>query len=1078
MAADFSRVRHHPFFDWAGVELKQGGVLLDADANELVAVIDRRLRALAGDVLGRARVSSTTPDAFRIAAAGGGLSIGPGRLYVDGLLAENHGGGALRFDALMAEPAHSDPLGYAAQHYLPAPPALPTAGRHLVYLDVWQREVTHLEMPELVESAVGVETSSRLQTVWQVRVLADDAGSASTCATADADLPGWAALIAPSDGRLSTGTFDLPPLADPCELPPSGGYRGLENQLYRVEIHDPGLPGAGATFKWSRDNASVGSRVAAVVSATQLELETLGRDDVLCFADQQWVEITDDVREFAQAAGEMRRITVDVATRRVSFTPALPAAMVAAGFAQRHLRVRRWDQSGRVFRTGPGSNTTQVQDLDAAASTGVIAVPAAGTTLLLEHGITVSFASAGARGFRAGDWWVFAARTADASVEPLADAPPRGIHHHYARLGLWDVAAGTVTDCRLPWPPDTQGTDCACTQCVTPQSHASGRLTIQAAVDRVRDSGGTVCLHAGTYALDAPVRVVNARSVSIRGQGPASVIAAPGAAFEVETSLAVAIEKLAVVSLGRASAIGLRTVAGVRLAELAIAVLGGNDFRSAAVALAGVCAGVTIRDDFVIAPDGIRAETSRAGRAPFVLAAALAIEDNVLWCQRAGIVLDGPVAHMLGTRVRGNELLGCREGGVSTRGFALPGASVRVEANGLNVNGPGIACGTDGTWIEGNKLVAARQGQRAPSGAAITLATGLDPNGSDQAQVLANQVRGFAGAAVSVLAPTAELIVKLNIVEDCGLGIVMSDDAEAGAVSIENNHLRDIRGEPERRGIVAGIAVTRTEAATIAGNTIRRVATAAPRGTLIAGVLTLGVLRARVSGNEIVEIAPAADFAGIGAGIMVRAPCRQAELHHNHVARDAGGQAGGLESSWIAAMVEDQSSGAAAGVAGIGAVAGVAAAAAPASAAPSRTAGITTLRLDDRRTLVLAADRAFIGLADLVLDAAGAAVARGANVSLLGNRFTSRGRLSAVIVAAGGDTMFSDNRCEYRGGRSAVQITSPAVIVNANRVVCDEFAITILGSKSAAVLGNVTTHGIAVNGGPLPADWLKFNLLG
>ena len=91
MAADFSRVRHHPFFDWAGVELKQGGVVLDADVNELGAVIDRRLRALASDVLGRATVSATTPEAFRITAAGGSLTIGRGRLYVDGLLAENHG---------------------------------------------------------------------------------------------------------------------------------------------------------------------------------------------------------------------------------------------------------------------------------------------------------------------------------------------------------------------------------------------------------------------------------------------------------------------------------------------------------------------------------------------------------------------------------------------------------------------------------------------------------------------------------------------------------------------------------------------------------------------------------------------------------------------------------------------------------------------------------------------------------------------------------------------------------------------------------------------------------------------------
>ncbi|HEU0200593.1 MAG TPA: DUF6519 domain-containing protein, partial [Burkholderiaceae bacterium] len=205
MAADFSRVRLNPLLDYAGVELKQGGVLLDADANELVAIIDRRLRALASDTLGRATVSSTTPDAFKITVAGAALHIGRGRLYVDGLLAENHGApstdAAKRvFDSLLAELTFTDDVAYNAQPYLPNAPALPVGGRHLVYLDVWNREVTHLEEPDLVESAVAVETSARLQTVWQVRVLAESAGTSTTCASPDSDLPGWAVLIAPSTG--------------------------------------------------------------------------------------------------------------------------------------------------------------------------------------------------------------------------------------------------------------------------------------------------------------------------------------------------------------------------------------------------------------------------------------------------------------------------------------------------------------------------------------------------------------------------------------------------------------------------------------------------------------------------------------------------------------------------------------------------------------------------------------------------------------------------------------------------------------------------------------------------------------
>ena len=45
MAADISRVRFDPLRDFAGVVLQQGRLLLDADFNELVALLDRRLRA-------------------------------------------------------------------------------------------------------------------------------------------------------------------------------------------------------------------------------------------------------------------------------------------------------------------------------------------------------------------------------------------------------------------------------------------------------------------------------------------------------------------------------------------------------------------------------------------------------------------------------------------------------------------------------------------------------------------------------------------------------------------------------------------------------------------------------------------------------------------------------------------------------------------------------------------------------------------------------------------------------------------------------------------------------------------------
>ena len=45
MGADISRVRFDPLRDFAGVVLQQGRLLLDADFNEYVALLDRRLRA-------------------------------------------------------------------------------------------------------------------------------------------------------------------------------------------------------------------------------------------------------------------------------------------------------------------------------------------------------------------------------------------------------------------------------------------------------------------------------------------------------------------------------------------------------------------------------------------------------------------------------------------------------------------------------------------------------------------------------------------------------------------------------------------------------------------------------------------------------------------------------------------------------------------------------------------------------------------------------------------------------------------------------------------------------------------------
>jgi len=270
-------------------------------------------------------------------------------MYVDGLPAECHGRDPKAYEDSLGELRGTTEVSYSDQPYYPSPlpPSLPgTAGTtDLVYLDVWPREVTALEDPAIQEIALGgPDTATRLQTAWQVKVLKNV--GARSCADPPA---AWDALVAPSPGRLTTSAVAPPASDDPCVLSPSGGYRGLENRLYRVEIHSAGpVGGSGpAEFKWSRDNGSVISAVEAISAGRdELTVKGLGRDPVLRFQIGDWVEVLDDHTEFKGEAGLMAKVTkIDEANRILTIAPAIPAAFnFDATKPERHTRVRRWDQ--------------------------------------------------------------------------------------------------------------------------------------------------------------------------------------------------------------------------------------------------------------------------------------------------------------------------------------------------------------------------------------------------------------------------------------------------------------------------------------------------------------------------------------------------------------------------------------------------------------------------------------------------------------------------------------------------------------------------------------------------------------
>src|SRR5260370_35269285 len=107
MSGDYSRKTFDPLRDFSGVLMQQGRVQLDADWNELIGIISRRVRAGTTDIIGRGTLPNETPDGFNIEITAGVLTIGRGRIYVDGLLADTHGKRPLQFDPGLTQ--HDEP---------------------------------------------------------------------------------------------------------------------------------------------------------------------------------------------------------------------------------------------------------------------------------------------------------------------------------------------------------------------------------------------------------------------------------------------------------------------------------------------------------------------------------------------------------------------------------------------------------------------------------------------------------------------------------------------------------------------------------------------------------------------------------------------------------------------------------------------------------------------------------------------------------------------------------------------------------------------------------------------------------
>ncbi|MDQ6645694.1 MAG: DUF6519 domain-containing protein [Pseudomonadota bacterium] len=483
MKGDFARVSFDPARHYSQVLQQQGRVLLDADWNEQAHIQLHLLRTLVRDLVGPcwaagrgfAITSATTnADGSSQPLPLTDWQLAPGHFYVDGILCVNEAACTLAAQPQAPTPDYGVSDGKSGFENPPT--------GFVLWLDVWEQHVSALEAPALADVALdGIDTASRAQVVWQVRTLdraradqrLDDVTSAlkarqkaSTGAADIATIKQQLVDVGNLRNSIDQGSADASPCAllrqllgareayalprmraelgpvesgaDPCVIAADARYRGCENQLYRVEIHQGGLAGA-ATFKWSRENGSVVFPIIRSVSGATADdgsaqqvvtLGRLGRDARLGLAVNDWVERVDDAYTLGQRAFPLLQvIAIDIASCNVTLqVPKNVTPWQPSNDPRKHALLRRWDQA------------------DALSAEGVL-VLGEGAPVVLEDGIQVSFEPGGV--YATGDYWLITARVAgigqldwpmvvatDGTNGPAA-LPPRGLHH-YAALGTTD----------------------------------------------------------------------------------------------------------------------------------------------------------------------------------------------------------------------------------------------------------------------------------------------------------------------------------------------------------------------------------------------------------------------------------------------------------------------------------------------------------------------------------------------------------------------------------------------------------------------------------------------------------------